>query len=176
MLNGRKRRGLFSVPVNIYLLAALVAVAALIHVTWLPRLPVRPDLMLVLVVAWSLLRGMEEGLLWAFVGGVLLDLLSAGPFGAFTIGLLIAALIGGIVYRTVFTSGFFWPTATMIATTLLFHPIYLAALNADGFAVPWSAVSQTIVPVLVWNVVLLLLLLKPLAWLHRQTAPIPVSA
>ena len=175
MLNGRKRRGLFAVPVNVYLLAGLVALSALIHVTWLPRLPVRPDLMLVLVVAWSLLRGMEEGLLWAFVGGILLDLLSAGPFGAFTIGLLVAALIGGIVHRTVFTSGFFWPTATMIATTLLFHPIYVTVLNAARVSVPWSAVSQVIVPVLVWNVVLLLVLLTPLAWLHRWTAPIPVS-
>ncbi len=176
MLNGRKRRGLFAVPVNVYLLLALVAIAALIHVTWLPRLPVRPDLMLALVVAWSLLRGLEEGLLWAFVGGVLLDLLSAGPFGAFTIGLLVAALIGGIVHRTVFTSGFFWPTATMIATTLLFHPMYLAVVNVAGLKVPWSAVSQVIVPVLVWNVVILLLLLAPLAWLHRRTAPVPVSA
>ena len=85
MLNGRQRRGLFAVPVNVYLLIALVVAAAVIHVTWLPRLPVRPDLMLVLVVAWSLLRGVEEGLLWAFIGGVLLDLLSVGPFGGFTV-------------------------------------------------------------------------------------------
>ncbi|MFN8497533.1 MAG: rod shape-determining protein MreD [Anaerolineae bacterium] len=175
MLNGRKRRGLFAVPVNVYLLIALVAVVAIIHVTWLPRLPVRPDLMLVLVVAWSLLRGIEEGLLWAFIGGVLLDLLSVGPFGGFTVGLLLAALIGGIVHRTVFTSGVFWPAVTMIATTLLFHPIYLAILNVAGFSAPWSAVSGVIVPLLVWNVALLLLLLPPLSWLHRRTAPTPVG-
>ena len=64
----------------------------------LPHLRVgnaQPDLTLLVVGAWSLRRGVEEGAVWAVVGGIVLDLMSAGPFSALVFGLLAAPLKTG---------------------------------------------------------------------------------
>ena len=55
-----------------YLLVPFLLVVALFQTTVLPELTVlgiKPELMLLSVLAWSLLRGVEEGLVWAFVDG-----------------------------------------------------------------------------------------------------------
>jgi rod shape-determining protein MreD len=44
----------------------------------------RADLVLLVVLAWSMLRGVPEGAIIGIIGGMLLDVLSAGPFGLYT--------------------------------------------------------------------------------------------
>ncbi len=171
MASPRRRRSLFATPANIYLMAALVLVMALLQVTWLPLIGWRPDLMLVLVVSWSLLRGPEEGVLWAFVGGVLLDLLSGGPFGAFTVALLLAALVAGVVHRAAF-GAMLLQVAVMAVTTFLYHVVYLAVLASTEYTADWAFASRIIGPALAWNILLLLLLYRPLAWVNRRTGTI----
>ena len=58
-----------------------------------------PDLMLLAVVSWSLLRGFESGLPLALAGGLVLDLLSGGPFGALTVSLVLASLVTSLSQR-----------------------------------------------------------------------------
>lgn len=167
MANQRRQRNLFATPANIYLMAALMLLMALLHITWLPLMTTRPDLMLILVVAWSLMRGLEEGLLWAFAGGALLDLLSGGPFGAFTLAMLIAGLIAGAVQRTAF-SAVLWQVAVMALATFLYHIVYVGVLATTGRPIDWTVVSGLIGPTLVWNVVLLVLFYRPLVWLTQR--------
>jgi rod shape-determining protein MreD len=60
--------------------------AALLQTTLSPYMKIggiHPDLVLLLVIGWSALRGMEEGATWAFIGGISLDILSSAPFGVF---------------------------------------------------------------------------------------------
>lgn len=56
--------------------------------------PLQPALVVVLV--WGLLRGPYEGLLWAFMAGVLLDIFSITPTGATALSLMAATLL--IIY------------------------------------------------------------------------------
>src|SRR5437868_15302967 len=77
--------------------AGLVAVAALIQSLTGPSLRVargRPDLVLVVVLAWSMLRGSGEGAFVGFLGGVLLDSATYTQFG------ISAALLGLLGYFT----------------------------------------------------------------------------
>jgi rod shape-determining protein MreD len=53
----------------------------------------QPHLLLVLGVIWSIAAGIEGGIAWAFVGGLLLDALLDRPLGATAFALLVA--IGG---------------------------------------------------------------------------------
>jgi rod shape-determining protein MreD len=57
-------------------------------------LGVRPDVTLVLVVAWATLRGWEEGILLGLMAGLLTDLTSAVPMGVHMFRL---ATVGGLV-------------------------------------------------------------------------------
>jgi rod shape-determining protein MreD len=52
-----------------------------------------PHLVLVLGVIWSIAAGIEAGIAWAFVGGLILDALLGRPLGASAFALLVA--VGG---------------------------------------------------------------------------------
>jgi cell shape-determining protein MreD len=113
--------------------AALGALlAALIETTVLPELPIartQGDLVLVLAVVAALALSAEDGLVWAFVGGLMLDMLiPARPIGATTLTLLlvvgIAALVGLLIGRPHRLSAVF----AAFALTWVFHVFLLAVL------------------------------------------------
>jgi rod shape-determining protein MreD len=67
---------------------ALLIALVLFQTTVMPHihiLGVQPDLLLMVVTSWSLLRGAEAGMLWALIAGVALDLVSGAPFGMSTL-------------------------------------------------------------------------------------------
>ena len=55
----------------------------------------RPNLMLLVVLIWAMVRGLDEGVVWAFVGGLIVDLLSGGPFAGTAVALVVAAYLAG---------------------------------------------------------------------------------
>ncbi|HEV8488575.1 MAG TPA: rod shape-determining protein MreD [Candidatus Limnocylindrales bacterium] len=79
------------------LLAAVGAtVAALLETTIVPHLVVagaHPHLVLVLGVVWTVAAGVENGLVWAFAGGLALDIFAQRPIGSSAFALLVS--IGG---------------------------------------------------------------------------------
>ena len=84
--------------------AALGAlIAALIETTVLPELPIagaQPDLVFTLAVVATMLLSAEDGLVWAFVGGLLIDLLvPARPIGATTLSLLLVVGVAALASR-----------------------------------------------------------------------------
>jgi rod shape-determining protein MreD len=89
------------------LLAAVGATAAaLIELTVVPYLRVAdayPHVVLVLGVIWTIASGIEGGLVWAFVGGLTLDVLAQRPIGSTAFALLIcvagAAVLGSALSR-----------------------------------------------------------------------------
>ncbi|MGH2462723.1 MAG: hypothetical protein ACRDFZ_03745 [Candidatus Limnocylindria bacterium] len=57
----------------------------------------RPNLILVGVVAVTLLMGLGAGAIWAFIGGLTVNLLTTDPLGSVPLGLLLTAgLVAGI--------------------------------------------------------------------------------
>lgn len=82
--------------------AAVGAVAAaLLNLTIAPYLAVagaQPDFVLICAVVWTVVAGIEGGLIWAFIGGLMIDFLAPRPLGVTAFTLLIcvggAALLG----------------------------------------------------------------------------------
>jgi rod shape-determining protein MreD len=89
------------------LLAAVGAVAAaLLETTLVPLLGVggaHPHLVLVLGVVWTIAAGVESGLVWAFAGGLALDVLAQRPIGSSAFALLVCmagvAVLAGLFPR-----------------------------------------------------------------------------
>ena len=79
------------------LVSALGAMAtALLELSVVPHLAVggaRLHLVLVLGVAWTVAAGVQAGLVWAFVGGLALDVLAQRPLGSSAFALLVS--LGG---------------------------------------------------------------------------------
>lgn len=125
----------------------------------------RPDLPLLVVVSWAMLRGSTEGAIVGFIGGVLLDSVSYTPFG------LNGALLGILGYATglVETGAYRGNMPVFLAAgavaTLLYHAGEFLGLQA--FRVPMppaSALVQLAIPAAVMNA----LLLVPLFLLCRR--------
>jgi rod shape-determining protein MreD len=124
--------------------SALLAVAALLQSEIGPSLPLlrgRPDLVLVVVLAWSMLRGSGEGAFVGFLGGVLLDSVTYTPFGinASLFGLL--GYFTGLPEVNTYRGNLPYFLATTALATLAYHTLYFLILQALGNSMP--ALIQT---------------------------------
>jgi rod shape-determining protein MreD len=119
--------------------AGLRAAAALLQSVMGPNLPLlrgRPDFVLVVILAWSMLRGSGEGAFVGFLGGVLLDSVTYTPFG------MNSALMGLIGYCTglpqvnVYRGNLPYFLGTAAIATLAYHTLYFLLLQALGLGLP----------------------------------------
>lgn len=133
-------------------------------------LGVKPELVLMVIASWSLLRGTKEGLVWAFIGGICLDLLSGASFGMMTIALLTVSFIAGLGESSVFRTHIVLPLVIALITTLVYDLIILVILDLTGHPVVWlDSLTRIMLPSAVVNALLMPLVFWPLQWLHRKT-------
>jgi rod shape-determining protein MreD len=116
----------------------------------------RANVVLLMVVAWSLLRGIEEGALAGMVGGLALDLVSGTPFGLHT-GIMtligaVTALGEATLYRG--SLAFFFGTAVLV--TVSYHGAAVLALQALGWDMPsFARLVRVLVPTVLINAALM---------------------
>ncbi len=158
---------------SLYIALPILMLAAVVQSAWLERLTVmggRPDLVLVLVVAWALIRGLDEGVLWGFVGGLCCDLLSGGPLGVWTTALTLAAFLAGQPW--VHTLG---PTSIRLALmavvgTLAAHVVILGLLSLRGYPVSLHWALRTVIgPAALLNFILSPFAFRFLVWFHQRS-------
>lgn len=100
------------------------AVAALMEVTVASRIHLadaQPQIVLVIAVLLTLMIGFEEGMAWAFVGGLFIDMLKFRPLGSTVFGLLVvvglAAAISPVLARVRF--------ARPLIGVIVFTPVFI---------------------------------------------------
>ncbi len=135
---------------------------------------VHPDLVLILIIGWTTLRGWDDGLIWGAVGGLSLDLLSAAPFGLFSFTSLLVAFVAGSAHRLNFGSSIVVPVVLTFPLTFLFNGVALFILNVLGRPIFWGiAISNVLTPVAIFNTGLMILIFPLLyllnRWLYPQT-------
>lgn len=138
--------------------AALLAFAALLQSVLGPSLPLvrgRPDFVLVVVLAWSMLRGSGEGAAVGFLGGLLLDSVTYTPFGINT------ALFGLIGYATglpevsAYRGALPYFLGVSVIATVVYHTLYFLSLQALGNNMPPIIETYaTALPAAIMNAVL----------------------
>ncbi len=112
----------------------LIVFAALSQATLVNRMmgPVRPDLVLLVALAWSINRGLTEGSIGGIVGGLALDLTSAVPFGLHT-GLLGAlGSLTALGEENLFRGNLALFAITAALATILLHGGSVLLLQAAG--------------------------------------------
>lgn len=92
----------------------------------------RVDLVFILVFFWSITKGGNAGLAWAFGAGLLLDLLSGGPVGPFTISLPIVAFMVALVSEHVSYANPFSSFAVAALFFIFYDLFQLAVLRFLG--------------------------------------------
>jgi rod shape-determining protein MreD len=120
----------------LYIGALILLLLALLQSTLVPQVPVlgvRPDLVLLVVLAWVMVRGLYEGAVAAFCGGIALDLLSSPPMGAHALALLLT--VGAPMYR----ENLAFPVVGAFLATFLYNLVLLVISYVVGVRMPWGS-------------------------------------
>ncbi|CAN5807751.1 hypothetical protein BH20CHL4_BH20CHL4_12490 [soil metagenome] len=105
---------------------------------------VMPDFTLVIVLIWSAVRGVQEGLIWAFATGILVDTIALDPLGANALALLPAVLLGGMAGQRFFHSGLIVPVLAALVATFLHAVLLLLVRSAGGDSLSFGAVGRIV--------------------------------
>ena len=149
--------------VRYYLAIVMIPVlgfAALLQSTAVARLKiagVKPDLVLLALLAWTLIYGGQSGVVLAFVGGIALDIFSGGPMGASSLSLMAASAVTGIGHGTLYRYNPLVPVVVTMVGTVVYSFAYLGILFVLGLGLPFmSTVTHVIVPSILYNATLML--------------------
>lgn len=160
---------------TIYLVVPLLVVVAVLQATVVSRLTVWgvfADLPLLVVVSWGLLRGSREGMIWGFITGVAVDLLSGAPFGAATLSLMAIGFLSGLGKNSVFRARFLFPMASVFLATIVYDLLFLTVVLISGYVVAWlDSLFRIILPSAILNAVLMAVVFAAMRFLHTRFSP-----
>jgi rod shape-determining protein MreD len=157
----------FTVPF-LFLLAIFQATAA-------PQIRIAGgslNLLLLSVMSWEQIEARGDGYTWAFIGGLALDLLGGGPFGASILGLLAATFIANRLSSGLFRDRLFLPLVTAVAGTFAYNGIYLLMLQIFGVPINWvNAIVQVILPSAILNMLASPIVARLMLALYHRVKP-----
>jgi rod shape-determining protein MreD len=130
-----------------------------------------PDVTLVIILVWSAVRGVRDGLIWAFLIGILLDTLALDPLGGNALALLPVVLLGALSGRAFFQSNLIVPIVACVAATFLHALVLLLVRSAGGESIAIAPLLRIIMLQTVLNVMIV-----PPIYLIGSLAQRPVSS
>lgn len=137
--------------------ASLLLIALFAQIAVMPAIEpfrVLPSIPLVLLLVWSSMRGIREGLVWAFGLGLLYDILALDPMGSNGLAFMGVALLGGLAARRFFSSKIIFPVALAIVATVLHGVVILIVRNAEGGSTPVASILRPVFSQALLNAIL----------------------
>ena len=138
----------------------LVILLALIEAAVLPMFRfygLQPNLVLVLLVAWLMLRGPGEGFVFITFGGFVLGFFDGAPMGTALIAMAPMFVLHEAIGSQLREGGIVLTIVFMVIATISFHLVYLAVFTINGQNGSWlEAMIRIVVPTAFVNVVVLL--------------------
>jgi rod shape-determining protein MreD len=163
----------YLVGIPLLALLAILQSAVLSHIGLLDG---RPDLILLAVVGWSLTGRWREAMIWGFVGGLLLDLLSGVPFGTSAMALVLVATFTSLLEGRFWEANLLIPLGAMLLASLAYHAVLLGALLISGHPIDLGlAASRVVLPSLFLNLVFALPTAQLATSLQRSLFPPEVA-
>lgn len=142
---------------SIPLAAFGAVVAALFEASVLPEVMIagaKPDLVFILAVTVTMMIGVEDGLTWAFVGGLMLDLLTPGrQLGATSLTLLLA-VGGAVVIARILPQRQVWSAVAAVFVLSWLFEVLLAAVLALTAGTGGGPSMGSLAPIVVFSTLL----------------------
>ena len=137
----------------------LLLIVAVAEASVLPMFQVgglQPNPMLVLLLAWLMVRGAAEAFLFIPVGGLFLGLVDSAPMGTALLALAPMAVLQEVRGSQLREGGFLLTIVFTVAMTIVFNLVYLLVftLSGDGGSLV-GAMSRVIIPTTFLNVIIL---------------------
>jgi rod shape-determining protein MreD len=142
---------------SLYIAIPVMGLLAVIQTAILPRFPVAgvaPQLLFLVALAWGLLRGLREGLVWAFIAGIWVDLFSVAPVGVSSLAFM-TALVATIPLQQILPPRRLLSAILLAGLgTLIYLIVYLAALRVFGHSLSLAGLTE-LLPIILLNLILI---------------------
>lgn len=140
--------------------AALVILCALIEASVLPMFRIQglqPNLTLVLLMAWLIIRGAEEAYVLIPIGGVFLGLVDGALMGTALLAMAPVAILQEIRGAQLNERGLIMAVTFTAVMSLVYNYTYLLVFTLQGEAGSWvEATTRVVLPTTFLNVAVLL--------------------
>jgi rod shape-determining protein MreD len=158
--------GFLSFPVLLLLLMIQMVV-----ISRLPLLSGTADLILLVLVAWSLQERVTSAWVWAVVAGLLTSFVSALPLFTPLIGYLIITGIARVLQRQVWQTPILAMFVATVAGSLIYYFMSWFILSFSGLPLPLTdSITRVILPAVLLNLLLSIpvyaLVTDMANWLH----------
>jgi len=159
---------------NIIVALLVLPLLAILQSTLLPYFSwyavFKVNLVLVTVLSWNLVYPHTEGVLWALIGGLMMDSLSGSHMGTSIIALCIASLIANWAGSRAWSSNIILRLFTSISGIIIYYLIYLLLLATTGWSADWTSIPiNHLLPSTIINALATILILPILRWLSSHT-------
>jgi rod shape-determining protein MreD len=122
---------------------------------------VRPNLVLIVVVLVTVLRGFGPGIAWAFVAGLSANLLVREPLGSIPLGLLLLVALVAAGERVFGRMPWVYPVAAVFIGSLFADVVALGVLGLVDLPLQGGIPFDLLVPAALLNAGLAALILYP---------------
>jgi rod shape-determining protein MreD len=140
-----------------FLSIPILAIAAALQASLIPQIRILsggPDLVFLLVLTWAINSKLEEGVIWAFAGGIMLDLLSYNPTGTSVLGLLILVFAISGLGQQVYRIGFITLVGLVLAGTIIHQLVIMLILFWTDYPIDWAlSFSEVVAPTAFYNLI-----------------------
>lgn len=165
------------IPSSIFLAVPLMVVLTVLQTALLPYFPlfgVTPSLPFLVALAWGLLRGVNEGVVWAFIAGFFMDLFTAAPVGGMALTYMIAVLAASVINDVLPTNRTVIPMLLAAIATIIQQLLYAIFLAIFGYSIV-QVIAASLLPTVLLHTFLILPIYWLLYLLHRAVWPKPVE-
>lgn len=137
----------------------LLILAAVLQGTLIPVLigtNGSPNLVFLMVISWAVHGTLRQNVIWAFVGGITLDLLSLLPVGTTVIPLVIMAVLLHQIGARFAGFGLLLMIGIALFGTLFYQITLLLLITLLGYRVSWlPELTSILIPTVFYNVILI---------------------
>ena len=124
------------IPPSAFLALPIMAVLTILQTAALSRFPVLGvvvSLPFLVALAWGLLRGVNEGVIWAFIAGFFLDLFTVAPAGGLALTYMIAIFAVCLINEALPVNRFVIPMILAALATTIQWLLYAIFLGLFGY-------------------------------------------
>ncbi|MEX2030142.1 MAG: rod shape-determining protein MreD [Anaerolineales bacterium] len=164
-----------SLGVGIPILAALAVLQSTVLAQF-TLLDGRADVILVAVLCWAMAGRGEDAMVWGLVGGLLLDLFSAVPFGSTAMILILLAYLVSLLRAGFWEANLLLPLGVVLAASIIFHGWGIGTMLVLGRAIDLpQAVARVVIPSTLLNLALAIPATQLTVYLNRALFPPEVT-
>jgi rod shape-determining protein MreD len=154
----------------------VMVILAIVQIVILPRFsifPGDPSLPFLFALAWSLLSNVEEGVIWAFIGGLVMDIFTIAPVGGLALTYMAAVFAVDFIRSFLPRNRFAIPVISAVIASIVQQLLYILYIRLFGI------LANTTLTTMVQTVLVQAVLIIPIYWfmyfLKQGLRPRPVQ-